>query len=135
MEIMTNSDEMSVGVKILDCDHREMTEALYELQSVVATDVDPRRTGTLLSRLADFTITHFALEEGMMAATKYPELARHRRNHQRIIEHVQVLLDRHNRGAMNVDGEALDLLFELHNTHIQNDDRRYGAWLNESGKR
>jgi hemerythrin len=124
-----------VGVKILDCDHREMTEALYEIHATLTAGEDPRRTGSLLRKLADFSITHFALEEGMMQATKYPGLARHRLNHQRIVEQMRALASRHKRDSLTMDHTAASFLSELHTTHIQQDDLHYGLWLNAIGKR
>jgi hypothetical protein len=76
MEKSTGNSELSVGVKILDFDHREMTEAIHEIGEALARDEDPRQTSSLLHRLAEFTLTHFALEEEMMAATKFPKMCR-----------------------------------------------------------
>ena len=51
-----------------------MVDALFEIQrAALTTGEDPRRTGSLLRKLANFSLTHFALEEGMMVATKSPD--------------------------------------------------------------
>jgi hemerythrin len=135
MDLTANNGELSVGVRILDYDHREMVEALYEIQRALTSGEDPRRTGSLLSKLANFSLTHFALEEGMMVATRYPGLARHRLNHQRITERMKALASRHKRDALTLDGDSLSFLSVLHTDHIQQDDLHYGLWLNEIGKR
>jgi hemerythrin len=134
MDLTANKGELSVGVKMLDCDHRTLFETIKELQAMAAQDVDPRRTGSLLSRLSNFTLTHFALEEGMMTATKFPGLALHRLHHQRITAHVAALASRHNRDNLPLGNEILSLLSELHADHVQQDDLHYGLWLNAVGK-
>jgi hemerythrin len=131
---MTNKDELSVGVKMLDCDHRMLFETIKELQTAVASDEDPRRTSSLLSRLTEFTLTHFALEEGMMAATKFPGMALHRLHHQRITAHVAALASRHKRDNLPLSNEMLSLISELHAGHVQQDDLHYGLWLSAIGK-
>ncbi len=134
MELTTSNGELSMGVKMLDCDHKVLFETIKELQSAAGSDSDPRRTGSLLRKLADFTLTHFALEEGMMAATKYPGMDLHRLHHQRITEQVAVLASRHNQGDAALDSDSLSLLSQLHVDHVQQDDLHYGLWLNAIGK-
>jgi len=131
---ITEIDEVSVGVKILDCDHRMLFEIIHELQAMVATDLDPRRTSSLLHKLAEFTLTHFALEEGMMVATKYPRHDQHRLHHQRITEEVAALASRYNQDVRTLDSQSLSVLSELHAYHVRNDDLHYGLWLNAAGK-
>ena len=133
MNLTTSNDELSVGVRILDCDHREMVDALFEIQRALTTGEDPRRTGSLLRKLANFSLTHFALEEGMMVATKYPGLARHRLNHQRMVGRMRSLASRHRADGLTLDHNSVSLLSELHTAHIHHDDLHYGLWLNKAG--
>ena len=66
----------------------------------------------------------------MMVATRYPGLARHRLNHQRMIEQMKTLAARHKRDGLTLDHNSLGFLENLHTTHIQQDDLHYGLWLN-----
>jgi hemerythrin-like metal-binding protein len=132
---MTSNGELSVGVKMLDCDHRMLFETIKELQTAAASDSDPRRTSSLLRKLADFTLTHFALEEGMMLATKFPGMAQHRLHHQRITEQVAALASRYNQNDSALDSQSLSILSDLHADHVRQDDLHYGLWLNAIGIR
>ena len=134
MDSMTNKGELSVGVEMLDCDHLVLFEIIKELQTMTASDTDPRRTGSLLCKLADFTLTHYALEEGMMEATKFPDMVQHRLHHQLIAEHVAALASRYKRDGLGLDCHSLNFLSELHANHIREDDLHYGLWLNAAGK-
>ena len=132
---LTRDSELSVGVRLLDCDHRTLFETIDEIHAAAAKDEDRRRTGALLRRLAGFTLTHFELEEEMMAATRYPGLARHRCEHQRVMRQMKAFVLRQKRSGLPLDLESPSILSKLHATHVQDGDLRYGLWLNETGKR
>ncbi len=127
----TGRNELSVGVGILDCDHREMDEAFKELRGEIATGWKHSEAGYLLQRLAQFTLIHFALEEGMMEATKYPMAARHRTNHRRLMQQINELVSRYREEGLIPDEQWLSLLPASHHAHVENDDLNYGHWLNE----
>jgi hemerythrin len=135
VSLITGIDEVSVGVKILDCDHRVLFEIINELQAIAVTGLDPCQTSSLLHKLAEFTLTHFALEEGMMLATKYPEMDLHRLHHQRITEQVAAIASRYNQDDRTLDSQSLSVLSELHANHVRQDDLHYGLWLNAVGVR
>lgn len=135
MDLANGNGTLSVGVKILDCDHREMFEAISELHATAVAGKDRNRTGLLLRNLAHFTLTHFALEEGLMAATKYPGLAQHRLNHKCLMEHLEALISLHDRDGLTLNPDSLGFLQEWLTAHIQNDDMHYGLWVNQVDKR
>jgi len=135
LDLAARNSELSVGVRILDCDHRVLFETLHEIHAAVMKDESRRQTGVLLRRLTGFTQTHFELEEGMMEATRYPEVNQHRRDHQRVMEQMKALVSRHNRRGLPLDSDCLHILSELHAAHVEDGDLRYGLWLNRTGKR
>jgi hemerythrin len=130
MVYATGNNESSVGVGILDCDHREMAEAWKELHAEIATGWKRSRAGHLLRSLSRFTLLHFALEEGMMDATGYPGIALHRANHQRLIEHLNELVFRYDQTGLVPETRRLDSLNASHRSHVHGDDLNYGRWLN-----
>ena len=132
MAFITESGELSVGVKMLDCDHREMSQAIHDLHA--ATMQDRSLTGPLLRRLTDFTLTHFALEEGMMHATKYPGIALHRLHHQYLIGELKALIACHQQKDSALTPSLLRSLSAWHAEHVHQDDMHYGIWLNQSGR-
>ncbi len=127
------SGDLSMGVRLLDFDHRMLFETISEIHTAVGKDDDRRRIGVLLHRLAGFTVTHFELEEEMMAATRYPGLARHRREHKRVMKKMRELVLQHSRRGQPLDPASLIMLSKVHATHVQDGDLRYGLWLNETG--
>lgn len=133
MNMTAGNSELCVGVRILDLDHREMSETLNELRTALVRNEDRSRTCALLRKLTNFTVLHFALEEGMMGATKYPETVVHRRTHQQLIRQLNALAARHTRGGLALSPESLSFLDAWHADHVQQDDLHYGLWLNQAG--
>jgi len=122
----------SVGVSILDCDHREMDEAFKELHAEITTRARQSQAGYLLRGLAKFTLIHFALEEGMMEVTKYPMINRHRTNHRHLMQQMNGLVSQHSKDGLTPDLQRLNALILLSHEHIEADDSYYGNWLNRA---
>lgn len=131
MKSAARISELSVGVRILDCDHREMSGTVMEIQADELAGKERSRTHSLLRKLADFALVHFALEEGLMAAAKYPAMALHALKHQRMIEQIQATVARYRRRGFALNGPSLGLLDDWHTGHVQRDDLDFGLWLDE----
>jgi hemerythrin len=130
MNMTAGNSELCVGVRILDLDHREMSETLNELRTALVRNEDRSRTCALLRKLTNFTVLHFALEEGMMVSTKYPGVALHRLNHQRMIKQMKAMVTQFGQGSLSMNRLSLRLLAESHAVHVGNDDLDYGFWVN-----
>jgi len=135
MEPTNGSGELYVGVGLLDSDHREMSETIAKLKAAADRGEDRSLTIPMLRKLANFTLTHFALEEGMMLATRYPRMARHCLSHQRMMERIRQIVTRSSRSCGVLTLDALSQLTELHSEHVLHDDVDYGRWLNRTPKR
>jgi hemerythrin-like metal-binding protein len=129
MDLRTEGSALVVGVRILDSDHREIADAILDLQTAAAVQEDSGRIRKLLNRLRHFTLAHFALEEGMMAATRYPKLAMHQFHHQRMAAQMRALLSRFDGSHPVLQHNALSCLSEWHDAHVEKDDLQYGHWL------
>jgi hemerythrin-like metal-binding protein len=97
----------------------------------MARFAEPAEMGVLLNKLSAATAKHFADEEAMMREAKYPGLALHAANHQRLMEKVEAFAARHSRSGATVNQHALNFLRDWLLHHIENDDARLGAWLKE----
>ncbi|MGD0801816.1 MAG: hemerythrin domain-containing protein [Terracidiphilus sp.] len=134
MELSKETINLSVGVRILDRDHQEMAETIHELKAAALADQDRSLTVPLLRKLARFTMNHFAFEEGMMQATRFPGMAVHRLNHLYLLGELGTLISHHAKGDLPLDPHSLGFLSEWHSNHIHSDDLHYGLWLNAIGK-
>ena len=132
MIITTARQQPGIGVGILDCDHREMDEAFKELHAEIETGVRHSQVGLLLSALANFTLIHFALEEGMMEVTKYPMINRHRTNHRHLMQRINSLVSRYGQKGPIPDLQLLSVVTLLSHEHVGADDAYFGNWMNRA---
>jgi len=131
MAELTWGDRYAVGVEAIDDEHKELFDAVRELESAMARFAQPAEMGELLKKLSASTARHFADEEAMMREAKYPGLALHMANHQRLMEKVQAFAARHSQSGVTVNQHALNFLRDWLLHHIENDDVRLGSWLDE----
>lgn len=130
---MTNAtpgEGLIPGVKMIDRDHREMSEVLQEIRNQIATGKPRNETNRLLSELALVTRSHFALEEGMMAATDYPGTVLHRLRHQWMMDQIKALTSCPGRKDLVLAVPLLELFSESHVAHMNTEDLGFGLWLN-----
>lgn len=129
MIIATGRNESSVGVGILDCDHRELHEAFRELHAEIATGWKRSQVGHLLRGLTNFSLLHFALEEGMMEAVHYPMLNRHRTHHRHMMQEMNLVVSLYLEDGVIPDHRWLSSVATSTNTHVEVDDLYFGSWL------
>ncbi len=117
---------MSVGVDVLDNDHRRLLDMFNGLLRSGAT----ARTGDdlveLLAGLREYTQVHFSREEELMERQGYADLEAHRAAHRYFVDEVQKLcqdFDGSNMMMLRID--LILLLKEWLIEHIQSVDMRY----------
>ncbi len=130
MDFMTSTAESTIGIRLLDCDHRMMSEALYDLNEELLKQENRNRIGSLLRKVARFNRNHFQLEESMMAATRYPGLALHRIHHKWLVSQMSSLIADYSRGGLILDQSSVSFLSRAHSIHVEKDDLDFGEWLN-----
>jgi hemerythrin len=130
MALMTWSDKYSVGVEIIDNQHSVLVDTLNKLHDAMMTGKTREITGPLLLMLVEYTNEHFAAEEKMLAATRYPGLAQHITLHRELIRQVSEFVGRYERGEIALSVDLMNFLRDWLGTHILKEDHAYGPWLN-----
>jgi hemerythrin-like metal-binding protein len=127
-----DSAERKLSGKIMDRDHRELSETIKDLQADILVGKDRDRTVRLLRKLEHFARSHFAMEEGMMAATWFPGLAAHSVRHQSMMQDLRAFGSSHSRGGSILGVNLPWFLTQWHTAHIRDEDRKLEQWLNQS---
>jgi hemerythrin-like metal-binding protein len=118
-----------LGIKVIDRDHREISDLLVEINFNAARDGDAGRRIRRLRDLVRLTRSHFLLEEGVMAVSKFPGLALHRMRHQWMLQQIGQLAAYWGKEKNALTREPIGLLWESHIAHLEGEDRAYGLWL------
>lgn len=129
------TDALSVGVEQIDCQHRQWISHFNAAVDAMGAKLGTDHIIKNLGFLVDYTETHFAAEEGYMAAAKYPALAAHLAKHQELRDTLADLVrDYEEEGTTEPLAEAVNaFLGNWLTTHILDVDARFGAYAKEHG--
>jgi hemerythrin len=114
---------LDTGINIIDKQHRRIVDYINTLYDASQSS-DRSEAGAILAELVDYTMTHFAFEEGLMEEGGYPYLKAHRRVHQLFTKKVGEYVGRAKAGE-DITAELLDMLKRWLLSHIKNDDADY----------
>lgn len=124
------SDDMSVGIDIIDADHKVLFQILHRLRGVLKTGDAAGTLDKALTDLRDYTDYHFKREEALMEACDYPNLQNHRKVHERIIAKVEGFIQEvPAEPKILVTNELVDYLEAWLQVHIRGMDKNYQDWM------
>jgi hemerythrin-like metal-binding protein len=121
---------LSTGNEVLDEQHKALFRWLAELDSA-ATDARTLFGAYAITRLKNYTRSHFAAEEALMKASGYPGLAEHIAEHEafraRLAElHLQSISE-------DISAETVNFLTDWLTNHIAKSDMAYAPYLKKVG--
>ncbi|ANC92851.1 hemerythrin [Azospirillum humicireducens] len=126
-------ESMSVGVAVLDDEHRRLLDLFNGLLESGITPANREELSSLLASLRDYVAVHFAREEAMMERCGYPELDGHLAAHRYFADEVEKLardFEGDNPTMLRVD--LILLLKDWFVEHIQQTDSLYKPYVGES---
>ena len=113
----------NTGINEIDIQHREILSYVNQLDD--ARKLSSRTAvKDVIEGMADYTISHFAFEEALMAQASYPFVGPHRHIHKTLIDRVVGFTERFEAGE-DIADEFHTLLKRWLINHIQRDDAAY----------
>lgn len=124
------SDDMSVGVGVIDSDHKVLFQILHHLRRLLKTGDEAEALRKALADLHEYTDYHFKREEALMEACEYPGLPNHRKAHERIIAKIKVYIQKTaaEPGLFQAN-ELVEYLEAGLQAHIMEMDHDYQGWM------
>lgn len=119
-----------LGIDQIDEQHRQ----LFLIAARVYDNLNaggPTATTTAIQAVGDllrYTETHFASEERLMEAAGYPELESHRKLHRNLLAQARDMELRVELGERNMPLELNRFIYNWLVDHIQDHDKRFGAF-------
>jgi hemerythrin len=136
MSLMTWNESMSVGVKVLDDDHKKLVGMVNELHDGILSGQRQVALGHVLDQLVSYTKIHFHREEGLFEKTGYALAAEHKKEHDELVKTAVDLQKRYKGGATSMLSlETMTFLKNWLGHHIQDVDKKYKTHLNAKGIR
>lgn len=133
MSLLAWDRRYSVGVKILDDQHRILIGILNDFHEAMIFGRGESAAGPLLLRLRDHVREHFPTEERLMESAQFPHLGEHREQHRKLSEKVDEFAARHERGDHGMYISLLQFLREWQKCHLLQHDREYIQCMAEKG--
>lgn len=125
-------DDLVVGNKLLDDDHRDLIGLVNELHTATSRGEGREVVGSILERLIDYTSSHFEREEAHMEKVGYPKLAQHRLQHEAMLKQARALQARFEEGNITVAAQVSALLRDWLSLHIRREDKAMARLLTTS---
>lgn len=127
MSFFTWNEKFSVGIDIIDSEHKVLVDLIDQLHEAFVTGNVDTAIGPILAALVDYTHTHFDHEEAMMAGAGYPGLEAHREVHRELRRQVEEVYDRFLAGGPQgkMGNEVLAFLHDWLYFHILEQDKDY----------
>jgi hemerythrin-like metal-binding protein len=134
MEFMTWTSDLSVGVEVLDNDHKKLIGIINQLHFGINAGHDRRVLEVVLDELVDYIRFHFTREEGMLLKAGYAAMPAHLTEHEQFIHEILNVQDRLRSSPVSMlDMELMNFLRDWLFSHILVSDKKYGPRLNACG--
>ena len=111
MALLEWKDEYSTGIEDVDDEHRDLIDIVNRLYDLMLAQDSKLTVPAFFDGLIKGVSAHFALEERIMDESGYPESARHREDHARLLDELRELKEAFAR-AEEVDSIELAMRLE-----------------------
>jgi methyl-accepting chemotaxis protein len=132
-DLMSWSASLSVNIQQIDDQHKKLIGMINELHKAMKLKKSNSAMGSILDRLADYTVTHFATEEKLFAQYGYPEEKAHVELHRKLVAQVVDIQKKFKAGNAMISMELMSFLKDWLVNHIQGTDKKYSSFLRQHG--
>ncbi len=128
-EFIQWSDKLSVGNKKIDQQHRILIKLINDLNEAFAEGKTKSALTSILDELANYTVTHFKDEEGIMEKGNYPDLEAHKKIHINFVNKVVETVNNVKSGKIMASKDLMVFLKEWLIDHIMGTDQQYVPYV------
>jgi hemerythrin len=125
MPLIEWNNTFSVEIQKIDEQHKKFFSILNVLYDAIMQGKGEEAVGSVLKELQQYVIFHFKSEESWMEMYNYPDMNKHKLEHQEAIQKVNKFVLEYERGQQTVDIELLKFLSDWLQNHILQADRNY----------
>jgi hemerythrin len=134
MPLMTWTAALSVGHPEMDRQHKNLMDLVNDLHDRMLSGQANAALADVLDRLVQYTQSHFAAEERLLARAGYPGLASQRAEHQALTQQVVKFRDECRNGRVALSVHVSRFLKDWLQTHIVGEDKKYTAYVSAQAK-
>lgn len=125
------SDDLSVGVDMIDSQHKSLINAVNELFDACSKGLGRKKISETMEFMKKYTVTHFGDEEKLQQKYNYPDYSNHKKYHAEFVKKVVEYSDKLDKEGANI---ALVAEFNAFVTnwliyHISREDKKIGQYI------
>jgi hemerythrin-like metal-binding protein len=133
MALIVWDARLATGHSAIDEQHQSLVEIVNRLHGAMKQGKGKGEIQGILVFLNDYTVTHFAMEEGLMAQHGYSGAARHRAIHADLVRQLAELVDKFQQGTATLTLPVMTFLEEWLVQHIMGEDQLFAKELRDKG--
>jgi hemerythrin-like metal-binding protein len=129
MTLYSWKEGFRTGVEHIDGQHKQFFYLLNELSIAIEQRREKDILDLLIADLERYARVHFSTEEKLMEGMGYPDLPRHRGEHEYFAEQLAALKARQKKGEERVGASALEFMRDWFMNHILDEDLKWAGML------
>ncbi len=129
MPIAAWNDSYKTGNLAVDHEHEELFKMVNELHDAVVSGHGKEVLMATLQKLAKYTVDHFAHEERLMVASKYPGYAEHKKAHDDLAQKATQIIADYQSGKLQLSMTLSRFLSDWIKSHINHSDMEMIQWV------
>jgi hemerythrin-like metal-binding protein len=122
VELLHWDHALTSGNNLIDGEHETIIRTINELYNAINGGGAAGTVAAAFDAMMGYTTTHFAHEETFMESKAYPELNKHRKQHEGFVKRLHALNETYRGGNRQAGQDLLHLLGNWWTTHIQSFD-------------
>ncbi len=126
-------DSFSVGVPVLDEQHKELIKMINKLVESNQLSADSEIVSETLYDMTRYMNYHFRTEENYLLDSDYPGYSTHKQQHDQFMEKTIQFCEETINRKENIPAEVLSFLMDWLTNHILKSDMQYKPHLNSRG--
>jgi hemerythrin len=134
MALIDWDSNLSVNVKAIDDQHKNLIKILNELHSAMLKGLSKQILGDTLNKLIEYTAYHFDMEEKLMQKYGYKDFFIHKKEHTDFVEKALKFNEDFKKGNSFLSADILTFLSDWIKNHIKGTDKKYSKLFNDNGE-
>ena len=135
MALIVWDSRLETGHGKIDEQHKSLVEIFNRLHGAMKQGKGKQEVEGILVFLKDYTVTHFAMEEQLMAEHSYSGAEKHKQIHADLVHQVTDLVVKFQQGTATLTLPVMNFLEDWLVQHIQGEDYRFALDLRGKGIR
>lgn len=123
MPLFPWDDKLITRHPSIDSDHKKLVDLVNQLFDAMQSGKGKEACGRVLNELIQYTKTHFAMEERLMATHQYARTAEHKAEHAKLLKEVGDFKVKFDAGSLTVTASLLSFLRDWLINHISKSDK------------